>query len=324
MSHTHNQTNSSTVWVVTEGIAGTENQCLAVATALGFQPIVKRVGLKQPWKLLSPYLGLENAYTFTGDTLTAPWPDVVLAGGRKAIAAARYIRRQSKGHSRIIFFQNPRVNLNEFDVVVAPAHDHITGNNVIISKATPTKFNASMIAEIQNKNPSPFPRMGDENITLIVGGGVAGRAMPDTEQKIVLNTVELLLAHTTKNIRVIGSRRTPAPLVQKIRDLTNNKPHIITWFPDDAAPNPYADAMAHAHVVLVTADSPSMISDAASAGRPTYVVGNAQTTRHGDLIRFLEAEGHVRTFDNDLSVYPHKLLDDVGHIASEIRRKINI
>ena len=323
MSDTHTPASPPTLWVVTEGIAGTENQCLAVAQAMGLTPVVKRIGLKQPWKFLSPYIGFECAGTFTGDALSTPWPDIVFAGGRKAIAACRYIRKESKQKTKIIFFQNPRINTRAFDLVIAPAHDNISGDNIIISKATPTKFNVQMINDIRLKNPSPFIAHGSQNITFIIGGGIAGRAMPDAEQQYVLDTCKFLLQQTDKNIFIIGSRRTPPSLVQSIRDIARAH-HLQTWFPDDTAPNPYADAIAYADIVLVTADSPSMISDAASAGRPTYAGGTGLTKRHAALIPFLEHEGHIRMFNNDLSIYPHKLLDDVGHIAHEIRRKIHI
>jgi mitochondrial fission protein ELM1 len=62
------------VWVITEGLVGTENQCLGVAEALEVNPIIKRIGLRQPWKFLSPYLGFECSATFS-KTLNAPWPD---------------------------------------------------------------------------------------------------------------------------------------------------------------------------------------------------------------------------------------------------------
>ena len=101
-------------WIVTEGFAGTENQCLGIAEALGVTPTVKRIVLRQPWHTLSPWLGSENEWTFSplGDKLHAPWPDLVLAAGRKGIAAARYIRRMSGNRAFIVFIQDPRISLS--------------------------------------------------------------------------------------------------------------------------------------------------------------------------------------------------------------------
>src|SRR5262245_61933506 len=102
-------------WVVGEGIAGTENQCLGVAEALGVAAEVKRVALRQPWKALSPYLGFECGCSFEPQ-LEGPWPDIVIAGGRKAIAAARYIKKASGGKTYTVLLQDPRISTKAFDL----------------------------------------------------------------------------------------------------------------------------------------------------------------------------------------------------------------
>lgn len=83
-------------WIITEGLAGTENQCIGVAEALGVEAEIKRVALRQPWKSLSPWLGFESGSVFE-PALSPPWPDLLIASGRKSIAASRFIRKASKG-----------------------------------------------------------------------------------------------------------------------------------------------------------------------------------------------------------------------------------
>jgi mitochondrial fission protein ELM1 len=106
-------------WIITEGLAGTENQCLGVAEALGVTPEIKRVSLKQPWKLLSPYLGFEKAASFA-PPLCGPWPDLLIASGRKSIAASRYIKKASGGKTFTVQIQDPRISLAHFDLVAVP------------------------------------------------------------------------------------------------------------------------------------------------------------------------------------------------------------
>ena len=71
-----------TCWVVTDGKAGMENQCLGLAEALGLTPVVKRIKLRSPWKQLSPFLrhGLGHAFSRKGDPIEPPWPDLLEAG----------------------------------------------------------------------------------------------------------------------------------------------------------------------------------------------------------------------------------------------------
>ena len=84
-------------WVITDGKAGMEVQCLGVAEALGLVPTVKRVVLRPAWRLLSPYIrfALSRAAAKAGDAIAPPWPDIVIATGRQSIAPALAVRRGS-------------------------------------------------------------------------------------------------------------------------------------------------------------------------------------------------------------------------------------
>ncbi|MCD8526142.1 MAG: mitochondrial fission ELM1 family protein [Alphaproteobacteria bacterium] len=88
------------IWIVTEGLVGTENQCLGVAEALARQlpdsvTIPFRIKLREPWKTLSPWLGLEQWWSFD-PLLEPPWPDILITSGRKAIASARFIKKDQR------------------------------------------------------------------------------------------------------------------------------------------------------------------------------------------------------------------------------------
>ncbi len=124
------------VWVITEGMIGTENQCLGVCDSLNVKPKIFRVSLKQPWSTLTPWLGFENAEIFT-PLLHAPWPDILITAGRKAIAASRYIKKISNGKTFTVHLQHPKINPNHFDLVAAPFHDSLYGENVIVTNGAP-------------------------------------------------------------------------------------------------------------------------------------------------------------------------------------------
>ena len=306
------------LWVVTEGMAGTENQCLAVSHALEIQPVVKRIGLTQPWKFLSPYLGFEVPETFTGDALAPPFPHIIIAAGRKAIAACRYIKQQSP-NTFIVFLQNPRAAYKIFDLIAAPAHDTLTGNNVISTIATPTKFNPDYIKNIQQKNSSPFLHPNKIKIGFLIGGGIAGRAMPACEQNKILETIKNLQTQTGYELFIIGSRRTPLSLSNDLKTIAPS-----SWFMGDTRPNPYEPVIAYSDIVIVTSDSPSMLSDAASAGKASYSLGAPKTTRHKALINTLTNHGFIKEYKGNCEPFIPPVLNDAALIAAEIRRKTGL
>ena len=145
-----------TCWIVTEGMAGTENQCLGVAEALNVKPVVKRIRLHQPWAMLSPFLGFEQSWSMSPD-VEPPWPDLVLASGRKSIAASRYIKKMSGGKTFTVQIQDPRISPKQFDLVAVPAHDPTRGPNVIVTKASPNRITQERLAAAKKA----FPQFGD-------------------------------------------------------------------------------------------------------------------------------------------------------------------
>ena len=309
----------SLCWIVTEGLAGTENQCLGVAEALGVMPVVKRINLRQPWKLLSPYIGFETKNTFTGDALEPPWPDLLIAAGRKAIAAARYIKRASGGKTFTVFLQDPRIDPAAFDLVVVPAHDPTRGDNVVVTQAAPNRVNFSRLKNARKDFETLLSPLPDPRVAVMIGGSSNAYTLtPDLMTKLAGDL--RALAAQGFGLMVTASRRTGEGnrdiLVKELKD-TN----AYLW--NGTGDNPYFGFLAWADFILVTADSVSMISEAATTGKPVYIVpleGGAD--RIGRLHQNLLEKGVVRLFEGKLEAYSYPRLDDAGFVAEEIRKRL--
>ena len=85
-------------WVLSEGMAGTENQCLALAAALGLTPEIKRAAANKPWRWLGAAMAAlpPEFLAREHDSLAPPWPDLVIASGRKCAGLALAIQRASR------------------------------------------------------------------------------------------------------------------------------------------------------------------------------------------------------------------------------------
>ena len=94
---------------------------------------------------------------------------------------------------------------------------------------------------------------------------------------------------------VTASRRTGATNESYLRQHLQGE-RIRFW--DGTGDNPYLAYLAAAEVLLVTADSVNMISEAASTGKPTYLID--LPGRPGKFAQFhsemIEA-GHLRRFE---------------------------
>jgi uncharacterized protein len=301
-------------WIVTEGLAGTENQCIGVAQALGVDVEIKRIRLNQPWKTLSPYLGFEGNLTFS-PALLPPWPDLLLTGGRKSIAAARFIKRQSGEKTISVHLQDPRVSPHHFDLIAVPAHDTLRADNVIVTNAAPNRINTVMLEHGRRQ----FPHLGQlpgPRVAVLIGGNSKAYRMT---RPIVENIVRKLDALSPASLMVTCSRRTGAEFKTYIE--TNlSAPTNYIW--DGTGENPYLAMLGWADVIIATADSVSMISESCTTGKPVYMInlkgGSKRITAFHE--RLME-RGALKWFGDDIEPFTYEPLEDAKTVAEAIKNR---
>ncbi len=301
-------------WVVTEGIAGTENQCIGVAEALGVKPEIKRIQLKQPWKMLSPYLGAERASTFN-PALTAPWPDLLIASGRKSIGASRYIKRMSNGKTFTVQIQDPRVSTDQFDLVAVPAHDPTRGENVIVTTAAPNRITQDRLEVAWHKFPK-FQSFKPPRVAVLIGGNSKAYKMTPEITQDLANKLQKLYA----SLMITTSRRTGVENTEILRKALGDKHYF--WNGKDK--NPYFGMLAAADIIMVTADSASMLSEACTTGKPVYMIPlDGGHERIDKLHENLRQSRALRNFNGKLMSWEYEPLNDAQIVADEIRKRMD-
>ncbi len=308
--------NRNSCWIITEGLIGTENQCIGVAEALKVPYDVKRIALNQPWKTLSPYLGFENKMTFS-PTITPPWPDILIASGRKSIAASRYIKKMNRNSTFSVYIQDPRISSKNFDLVAVPKHDRLRGSNVVVTNASPNKITDKLLGEAK-KHFSFLGKYPSPRFAVLIGGSSKAYKMT---RNITLNLVQTL-SHINGSLIITCSRRTGAEnkkiLEQSLRNDTN-------YFWNGKDENPYLGLLAWADFLLVTADSASMISECCTTGKPVYMIdleGGAKrmSLLHDHLINY----GALKRLGDAKSAfkgYNYQPLNDAQYVAQEIKKR---
>ncbi len=304
-------------WVITEGIAGTENQCLGVAEALGVEPVVKRIQLRGPWKILSPYLGFECAGIFEPE-LQEPWPDLLLASGRKSIAASRYIKRKSGGKTFTVQIQDPRISPKHFDLVAVPFHDPTRGPNVIVTHAAPNRVTDMKLTKARNDFAPLFAMMPSPHIAVMIGGNSKAHTMSEDG----MERLGSQLSQLPGSLMITASRRTSEEQKNAFLKGLGGRPHHF-W--DGNGENPYFGMLAWGDAILVTADSVSMLGDAATTGKPVYMIPmDGGSMRFDKFHQHLRDHGAIRPFMGFVEHWTYEPLRDSALIAAEILRRISI
>lgn len=311
-------------WIITEGIAGTENQCLAVAEKLGFErPVIKRIGLKWPFSWLCPFLKTVPEWAFTGDSLAAPYPDLLIASGRKAIPASLFIKKRRRKQTFTVQIQDPRIAPRYFDLVAVPEHDPARGANVLVTTAAPTRIDSEKLAMEKQAFAARFEDLPVKRIAVLIGGNSkAHRLTPAIARKLFADLLPFLQSGEW-GVMVTVSRRTPPFIADYLKERLTT-PHCIFWDgrSGDAGANPYTAYLAHASHILVTEDSVSMISDAVTTGKPVYIVPlEGGSKRFSRFRQGLEKKGMIRAFNGELGDWTYTPPDDAGLVAAQIKKR---
>ena len=306
-------------WIVTEGMAGTENQCLGITDQLGITPEIKRIKLRFPWKQLSPYfrVGQKWACSQNSDSLTAPWPDLVIASGRKSIPAALHIKKASKNKTLVVQVQDPRISSKHFDLVVVPQHDPTRGDNVM----TTTGALHRVTAEKRKTESAKFPNLYHEglpHIAVLLGGNSRAHTVTkDGMRKLAAALAELAHGH---RILMTASRRTPDDCLDILKDGLTDHENVYLW--DGTGDNPYFAFLEFADYIMVTEDSVSMTSEAISTGKPVYTIPlEGGAPRLNKFHELLQTQGYTRIFseDSELEQWQYKPPHDTLTIANKIK-----
>jgi mitochondrial fission protein ELM1 len=318
--------NSMTCWVVTNGGAGMENQCMGLAHALGVEPKVLRIRLRSPWRELSPYLrfGLGFAHSDAGDKLLPPWPDLLIASGRASVPASLYVRSvsQRNGPRRTftVQVQDPVIRPTYFDLVVTPVHDGLCGANVISTLGSLHRLTREKLADAAVDFRSRIAHLPRPYIAVLFGGPSRAYELTKHETIGIVAKLNKLARETGGTLLVTPSRRTGE---DNLRILKSGFGTIPSYVWDMESPNPYWGILGLADAVLVTADSVNMVTEACFTGKPVHVIDLPGGSPKFDLFhKTLHEAGFSRPFEGKIEKWTYEPLDEVRRVAAEVKKRM--
>jgi len=313
-----------TIWVLSDGKPGMENQCLGLAEALGRlgggDAVVKRISPRFPWSVLPPQFWIAPLAGLNGDTLAPPWPDILIATGRQTVAPALAIRKSSGGKTFCVQIQNPVVGRGRFDLLAIPRHDRVDGANVIVTDGALHRIVPEKISAEAEKFRPLLASLPRPLVAVLIGGSNGQYKMTEAVTAKLAADLAALCADHGAGLAVTASRRTGEENEKRLRAALADAP---CWFWDGTGDNPYFGLLGLADTIVVTADSVSMVSEACATGKPVYVIdpegGSAKFARFHDHLR---DTGITRAFDGDIDTWTYAPMDDTAMVAAEVMRRL--
>lgn len=312
------------LWVVSDGRAGHENLALGVAETLGLKPEIKHVRTEGFWAALAPYGPPPPGSVGPNGTLAAPpWPSLVIGVGRCSMPYLTAIKKASGGATFVMALQNPVVSPKNFDLVWAPAHDNLEGDNVISSITGPHRLSAQAIAAAgaeYSRNLAGFP---DKKVAVLIGGPTPAYRFGEMEARLLCAQLDQLGQDI--GFLITTSRRTPKDVSDAFKAWARNRK--AKFWSGEEGPNPYLGYLGVADAIVVTSDSANMLGEAASTGKPIYVfqAPEKDLKRAEKFVRLQEAiqqAGASRRLVGKLESWTYEPLDANKFIAAALRKRL--
>lgn len=307
--------------VLSDGAAGNENQALTLASLLAPAVEALRLESRAPWRWSAPRR-LPGAARAFGPAfaarLRAPWPELVVGCGRQAALATRLLRAASGGTCRSVQILDPRIDARHFDLVVAPAHDGLRGENVITTRGGLNPIDDAWLAQARDRFTA-FARLPAPRLALLIGGPTRALALDEAYWGGLADAVRAQLARTGGSLLVTSSRRTPDWLRAAARRDFAGIPGR-QWHGAEDGENPYAGFLAWADAILATPDSVNLLSEAAATRAPVFTF--APRPVGGKVGRFVESlreSGRVRMLGESFDPAEIVPLRETARVAAAIR-----
>ncbi|WP_024867612.1 mitochondrial fission ELM1 family protein [Pseudoxanthomonas suwonensis] len=321
MSFSQRPATDGGTWVLTDGNAGNLRQAEALARALhSAAPHAPALFPQAPWRWVAPRLlpGATHAFgpAFAAD-LARP-PALAIGCGRQGALATRLLRRRG---ARVVQILDPRIDTRHWDVVVAPGHDGLRGENVVSVLGSLNPVDEDWLATAAARYPA-LQRLQRPRIVLLVGGPTRHapwkvEALPD-----LLDALRQRVSAEGGSLLATVSRRTPAAAMDALRNGLRGLPGLL-W--DGSGANPYPGMLACADELVCTPDSVNMVSEACATRAPVHVLeAGCADGRIGVFLRSLLERGRVRPFNAAATPFPAVPLRETARVAAIVRERLSL
>ncbi|MDC0234391.1 mitochondrial fission ELM1 family protein [Candidatus Pelagibacter sp.] len=306
--------------LLTEGMHGMISQVEGLAKALEIDFTHHMVETNLFWKLIPPNLSPVSQSVFK--KINHDDFDMIISCGRKSVIPSIHLKKTANKKVFNIHIQDPKVNLNHFDFIVAPEHDEIQGQNVISTKGAIHYLTESVINENKDYLQSFIKKDERKVWTLILGGPTKYYDYSTKNMKHIFTMLDKLLKKHNFQLVVIPSMRTPINTINYAKEFFGDNHTVIM----DVDKKAYLSALAIAENIIVTCDSSSMISEAALTGKPIYIANilSKKNDKRFQRFRNLFRELNItRNLDEEIENWNYQKLDETNRVANIIKQKFN-
>jgi hypothetical protein len=362
----------STLIILTDRKAGhlrqSQNVAKMVERALGERNIALETDIinvafrdKTASRMMSVLSSVVNSFIYQGRLEILKWflteesfkeimsikADFIVSCG-SSLSGINCLLAHDQQAKSIVILKPGLLGLNRFDLVVLPQHDWPSGrpvpNNVQITKGAPNLINQEYLKDQSERLVQRYSHLKFRQrlrVGLLMGGDTKSLYIDEREVRIIINQLKDFAGSFNAEILVTTSRRTSAQIEGLLfRELKSfDRCPLLISSSRNNIPEAMGGILGLSDIIIVSGDSVSMISEAASSGKKTIVFpvhykgkNMLSSQKHELFIYQLHKEGfvvltdfkHIRQTLFDMAknkIYTQRL-DDNEKILEAVRHVI--
>ena len=312
-------------WGICDGAAGHRSQVTGLCASIGLPHEVFEVHLKLPWRRFPSALVPVSPFAFReADRLreNSP-PRVLVTCGKQTVAASLLCKQRFGAGVFTVHLQHPHVDLNQFDLIVAPEHDGLSGPNVVSTLGAMHPVTREVLEFAVRRGPGGgLETLTAPFVAVLLGGPNRYYAFDERDVNQLAGHLEQV-ADSGRQLVIVPSRRTPEAAVANLRKRFGAA-HFI-W--NGEKENPYLAALALSSHIVVTGDSVSMVSEATATGKPVLVEFLQEKRAARKFRAFhesLQAAGIIRRFTGELASWVYEPPQPTLSVAEIVRARLGL
>ncbi len=315
-------TNEPKIWILADDRAGNRSQVFGVKICLNKAVEIKNLAYRPLAKLPNALMPLSFAILDDASqkSLIEPWPDLVIAAGRRTAGIARRIKTLSYGATRIVQIMGPGGSTKDFDLICLPKHDRdINGQNIMRITGAPHSLTPNILTSARKQWMPRLSELNSPRIALIIGGSTRRRRFTSAMAKSLAVKASTMANKSNGSLLVVTSPRT-AGIADEVINALNAPSRVYKW--GDSEENPYAGYVACADIIIVTGDSISMCTEACASTVPVYLFAPSGlvSSKHARFHRSLFKAGYAQDLFSGKEAQSHPPLNPGIEISEAIRR----
>ncbi len=232
--------------------------------------------------------------------------DFVISCG-SSVAPVNYLLSRDYAAKSIAILRPGILGFNRFDAVILPQHDPLPRRIEARKKVFQTKGAPNLITdeylnqqkEVLLKRFTHWRIRRNFCIGVLLGGNAKGEFISEAILRLVIKALKESVMHLNADLLLTTSRRTPPNLETIIKTELKKFPNcVLLIIPREKdIPEAVGGILALSDILVVSGDSISMVSEAASSGKKTIVFAVEKTRkkndRHALFLKKLSKEGYI-------------------------------